>query len=72
MVVFRGLGNIWGSVIAAAVIRLLPELLRSMKDYRMLIYAVILILVMIATNNPAFKSFLARFIPKKKGAEIDG
>lgn len=72
MVVFGGLGNIWGSVIAAAVIRLLPELLRSMKDYRMLIYAVILILVMIATNNPAFKSFLARFIPKKKGAEIDG
>ena len=72
MVVFGGLGNIWGSVIAAAVIRLLPELLRSMKDYRMLIYAIILILVMIATNNPAFKNFLGRLIPKKKGAEIDG
>ena len=72
MVVFGGLGNIWGSVIATAVIRLLPELLRGMKDYRMLIYAIILILVMIATNNPAFKNFLSRFIPKKKGAEIDG
>ncbi|MBR5322103.1 MAG: branched-chain amino acid ABC transporter permease [Clostridia bacterium] len=72
MVVFGGLGNIWGSVIAAAVIRLLPELLREFNDYRMLFYAIILILVMIATNNPTFKNMLGKLIPKKKGAEIDG
>ncbi len=72
MVVFGGLGNIWGSVIAAAVIRLLPELLRQFNDYRMLFYAIILILVMIATNNPEFKNMLGKLIPKKKGAEIDG
>ncbi len=72
MVVFGGLGNVWGSVIAAAVIRLLPELLRELNDYRMLFYAIILILVMIATNNPMFKNMLGKLIPKKKGAEIDG
>lgn len=72
MVVFGGLGNIWGSVIAAIVIRMLPELLRGMDDYRMLIYAIILILVMIATNNPTIKNMLGKIIPKKKGADIDG
>ena len=72
MVVFGGLGNIWGSVIAAVVIRMLPELLRGMADYRMLIYAIILILVMIATNNPTVKNLLGKLIPKKKGGEIDG
>ena len=72
MVVFGGLGNIWGSVIAAAIIRMLPELLREFDDYRMLIYAIILILVMIATNNPTMKNILNKFIPKKKGEEIDG
>ncbi len=71
MVVFGGLGNIWGSVIAAAVIKLLPELLRGFANYRMLVYAVILVLVMIATNNPEIKNLVYKIIPKKKGAGID-
>ncbi len=72
VVVFGGLGNIWGSVIAAAIIKLLPEMLRGLADYRMLIYAIILVIVMIATNNPTMKNMLGKIIPKKKGAEIDG
>lgn len=72
MVVFGGLGNIWGSVIAAAAIKLLPEMLRALADYRMLIYAIILILVMIAINNPTIKGLLGKILPKKKGDEIDG
>ena len=72
MVVFGGLGNIWGSVIAAAVIRLLPELLRGLDTYRMLIYAVILIIVMIATNNSELKNMFRKIIPGRKGEEIDG
>ena len=71
MVVFGGLGNIWGSVIAVIVIKLLPELLRGFADYRMLVYAVILVLVMIATNNPEIKNLVSKIIPKKKGAGID-
>ena len=47
-----GIGNIRGSVIAAVVLTLLPELLRSLNDYRMLIYAVILIVTMIFTSSP--------------------
>ena len=58
-VVLGGLGNIRGSVIAAALLYVLPELLRDFYDYRMLIYAIVLILVMQATNNPTMKRFFA-------------
>ncbi len=54
-VVLGGIGNIRGSVIAATVLTVLPELLRSFSDYRMLVYAVVLILVMLGTNNARLK-----------------
>ena len=50
-VVLGGLGNMTGTIISTVVLILLPELLRSLQDYRMLIYAVVLILIMLATNN---------------------
>lgn len=59
-VVLGGLGNMRGSVIAAALLTVLPELLRQFSDYRMLIYAIVLILVMIFTNNPQLKAFFGR------------
>ncbi len=59
-VVLGGLGNMWGSVIAAIVLYVLPEALRGFADYRMLAYAVVLILVMLATNNATVRSFFAR------------
>ena len=46
-VVLGGIGNIRGSMIAAVILTLLPEMLRSLNNYRMLIYAVILIIVML-------------------------
>lgn len=57
-VVLGGLGNIWGSILAATALTILPELLRQWGDYRMLVYAIVLILVMLATNNSEFKAFL--------------
>lgn len=56
-VVLGGLGNIWGSVIAATLLTLLPELLRSVNKYRMLIYAILLISMMLF-NNSALKQRL--------------
>ena len=60
-VVLGGLGNIRGSVIAAAFLTVLPEFLRNLglDKYRMLVYAIVLILVMIATNNENSKEFFA-------------
>ena len=50
-VVLGGMGNIRGGIISAALLTILPERLRFLGDFRMLIYAVVLIVVMIASNN---------------------
>lgn len=71
-VVLGGLGNIWGSIIAAVVLYVLPEALRGFADYRMLAYAIVLILVMLATNSPQVRTLLGKIIPRRKGAAIDG
>ena len=68
-VVLGGLGNIWGSIIAATILTILPEALRQFADYRMLTYAIVLILVMICTYNPTIRSrvnaFFEKIFPKK-------
>ena len=70
-VVLGGQGNMWGSILAAAFLTVLPETkaMRGLADYRMLIYAVILILVMLATNNPAVQNFINSTFRKKKKKE---
>ncbi len=63
-VVLGGLGNIWGSIIAATILTMLPEVLRPFADYRMLAYAIVLILVMLFTYSPKLKNFTQGFIEK--------
>lgn len=65
-VVLGGIGNIRGSVIAAVVLVLLPELLRSISGYRMLIYSIVLILMMIMTSNATIKSYIENYTGKTK------
>ena len=48
MVVLGGMGSITGSVIAAVLLTVLPEALRPVKEFRMVIYASLLIFLMIA------------------------
>jgi branched-chain amino acid transport system permease protein len=47
MVVLGGLGNIWGAALGALVLGILPELLREFATYRMLIFGLLMMLVMI-------------------------
>lgn len=63
-VVLGGIGNIWGGIIAAAILTIIPEALREFADYRMLTYAIVLIVVMIATYNPMFKARVVAFKDK--------
>ena len=59
-VVLGGIGNIWGSIISAALLYVLPEMLRTFSTYRMLIYAIVLIIVMIITNLPLVRGFVTQ------------
>lgn len=64
-VVLGGIGNIRGSVIAAAILTVLPELLRGFSNYRMLIYSVVLIALMLFNASPKAKDFKAKYSPKR-------
>jgi len=57
-VVLGGMGNILGSIVATVVLYLIPELMRGLADYRMILYAVVLILVMLCTWSPKIKNRL--------------
>ena len=63
--VLGGLGNFNGTLIATVILFLLPQLLRGLQDYRMLIYAVVLILIMLITNNEFLRTKAASLRKKK-------
>ena len=63
-VVLGGIGSIRGSVISAVILTLLPELLRGLSTYRMLIYAIVLIAMMLFNWAPSARAFRARMIAK--------
>ena len=67
-VVLGGMGNILGSIISATVLYILPEAMRGLQDYRMIIYAIVLILVMLFTWSPKAKEFVSVATDKVKNA----
>lgn len=69
-VVLGGIGNIRGSIIAAAVLTILPEVLRGLSDYRMLIYAVVLIVMMLFNWAPAAINWKERMKAKIKNRNV--
>lgn len=65
-VVLGGLGNLNGTIVSTIVLLLLPELLRSLNDYRMLIYSIVLIAIMLIKNNKKISNEIDKFIGKFK------
>lgn len=51
IVVLGGMGSIRGSVIAAIILTILPEMLRAADDFRMLLYAIVLIAMMLFNSS---------------------
>jgi len=71
-VVLGGQGNMLGSVISAALLTILPEALREFADYRMLVYAIVLILFMLISHNPTVSNLIFKFkknLAAKKNAK---
>lgn len=69
-VVLGGLGNIWGSIIAAALLTVLPELLRAVNDYRMLIYAILLIVMMIFNNSGVKERLMEKRAARRAAKQV--
>jgi len=71
MVVLGGMGSITGSIIAAVILTLLPEVLRPVKEYRLVIYSALLVIMMLTRPSGLFgprefnwKWFRRKFIRK--------
>ena len=71
-VVLGGLGNIYGTIIATVVLYILPEALRGFANYRMLLYSIILILVMLIRSKGMLQTFFAQIRQRfsKKEEEV--
>jgi branched-chain amino acid transport system permease protein len=61
MVILGGMGNTLGVILAAILLTLLPELLRPIAEYRMIIYSLLLIILMLVRPQGLFN-----FIGKAK------
>ena len=83
MVVLGGMGSLTGSVIAAIILSIVPELLRAFAEYRMLVYSVVLVIVMIfrpigLCGNYEFSLYrvllkaFGLFSPKKQQTAVKG
>ena len=69
-VVLGGIGNIRGSMIAAVILTVLPEVLRGLSDYRMLIYAIVLIAMMLFNWAPAAITWKEKMKVKMKSKSM--
>jgi branched-chain amino acid transport system permease protein len=68
MVVLGGLGSVSGAVLAAFVLTLLPEVLRPIRDLRMVIYSLMLIVLMIVRPQGLFGQHELRLPWKRRAA----
>ena len=75
MVVLGGMGSMLGSILSAGVLTILPEALRSFADYRMVIYSLVLVLMMIFRPGGLLGSYdfsLSRIIEKAMNRKTTG
>ena len=60
-----GIGNLWGILPAAAFVLILPEKLQAIQEYRFLLYAGAVILVLLYRSAGLFPRRLRRHFPPK-------
>lgn len=65
MVILGGMGNTLGVILAAILLTLLPELLRPIAEYRMVIYSFLLIVLMLARPQGLFNFRMPSFLRNK-------
>ena len=71
IVVLGGMGSIKGSIIAAVILTVLPEMLRGADDYRMLLYSIVLIVMMLFNNSEVKERLLEMNLFKRHQKEVD-
>ena len=73
IMVLGGMGSMLGSILSATVLTILPEATRSFDSYRMVIYSLVLILMMIFRPGGLLGSYdfsLSRVVEKIMNGEL--
>ena len=73
MVVLGGMGSMLGSILSATVLTILPEATRSFESYRMVVYSLVLILMMIFRPGGLLGSYdfsMSRIVEKAMNGEL--
>ncbi|HTK82162.1 MAG TPA: branched-chain amino acid ABC transporter permease [Bacteroidota bacterium] len=65
MVIVGGMGNTVGVILAAIVLTILPEALRGVAEYRMVLYSLMLVVIMISRPQGLFGTGFKRFFKKQ-------
>ncbi len=71
MVVLGGMGNIWGAALGAVVLGILPELLRDFAGYRMLLFGLVMIFMMILRPQGILGGQIIKRELHRRAKEID-
>lgn len=66
IIMLGGIGNLWGILPAAAFVLILPEKLQAIQEYRFLLYAVAVILVLLFRPAGLFPRRLRRHFPSRR------
>lgn len=72
MVILGGMGSIPGSIIGALVLVSIPEMLRSVQEYRMVIYGIVLVFMMLVRPQGLFGNVNFSKISKRLASNKDG
>lgn len=67
IVLLGGMGSLWGTILAATLVVLLPEKLQAIQEYRFLIYAVVMILILLFRPQGVLPRGLRAYIPGRRG-----
>jgi ABC-type branched-subunit amino acid transport system permease subunit len=63
IILLGGIGNPWGVVAATAIVIILPEKLQIIQEYRFLLYAVLVILILLFRPQGLLPRELRRYLP---------
>jgi branched-chain amino acid transport system permease protein len=72
MVVLGGMGSIFGVIIAALALKLLPEYLRAFAEYRMLLFGAVMVLMMIFRPQGLINNMRRKYECDTEGGDGDG
>ena len=65
MVIFGGLGNMFGSFLGATVLTILPEALRGFSEYRQMVFGAMLVILMLVRPEGLFGSVNFKYIGQR-------